>query len=721
MNKNIINYKYLYLKYKYNITKYNQNGGKFIKLLNSGQQNCGIWVDIDENKIIKCEEYENEYNTIVKENIDKIFTDIFPKIYNYYYKGKGIDTKWYTEMDKLEGDLTQLLFEKVLNNVIDELVGYSYTNKLYLKYFLHNYLIPKTILKNKIYYDKISLYTLKNPDKIYSLFIQIMKYQQDKSLFEKKNITLNFNFSDGTIIDHYFTNGISYSEISKFIYQIVYYQNNIKLLQQINQYITLEIFIQFKTNFEEKLNELIPLISSQIKQLRLSLYKNNYQYIDNKLDNYGYKLEDSPKNIQDELKIEGKYIHIYILDIGSGLSKFKDNEITKQQVNSNINTDFINNLINFSKYGQYNIKTLHNKIHIHNILIDTDIPDLDNIYSIIREDKWELNIQENPKYWLNSELGWVKYTKGHSNCGIYINEKNNQIVKCTFEKEYNIIEKIIDKNIQYIFPNITNCTIINDKLDLYYIQMDKLDGDLDQLFLEKIVEISINELEKDVEIKENLQKLLDCLIYKFDYKKYIFNIPEIGDTVDTKLKEDILKYKNPIDKIDSYINVEENFSNITDDIFNDFIKIYKKKSQHYYNEIKLRLIYLFIILIKNNILYYDKKFENYGYKLEDFPQDFPQDIMNQIEPSSTELKLGDKYIHIYILDFGGSFILPSKQSQEEQKKNIEELQRIQFKHQINMYNDSIFIFNLYPIPESIKEKYLQQEFYSKIISFRTLL
>jgi sRNA-binding regulator protein Hfq len=86
------------------------------QILNSGQRNCGIYIDkINPNIIIKC----NYKNTKIKEVVEinsKI--QLFPKIYNECTDDNNYE---YVVMQKLDGDLTSIFFDLLPRLVIPQL------------------------------------------------------------------------------------------------------------------------------------------------------------------------------------------------------------------------------------------------------------------------------------------------------------------------------------------------------------------------------------------------------------------------------------------------------------------------------------------------------------------------------------------------------------------------------------------------------------------------
>ena len=355
MEDEILNLKYIYSKLKYNSFK----GGRYIQQSNYGQQNCGIFIGYEEHqgRLIKCTLTHHKIIDTVKQN-SQIFSNIFPDIYNYY-ESEG---KWYLEMEKLDGDLTKLIFKILMKKSIDESIDESeHSKRVSLEYFLDKFLIPKTksIEKEKdmLNINEISLYLYKNKEKLVHFFMLLLFYQQNPKNKENKYLQLDFDFLDGNIITERFYNGLSYTEVINYLHLLTTNELNIKYLEEINKNISLEILERFLDTFKKNIDIYIPEIINQINFLQDHLFSNNYIYQDFKLDNFGYKLKDSNKinlsgkehTIDENFKVNGKYIHIHILDIESGL--FQTNEYRNKAIE--INKNFLLN--NFMKYGQYSL------------------------------------------------------------------------------------------------------------------------------------------------------------------------------------------------------------------------------------------------------------------------------------------------------------------------------------------------------------------------------
>ena len=114
----------------------------FKKINNYGQFNCGIFITKD--KLIKCDAYNRNRSDLFDELNIKLensgMRNIFPKVYDV----KILNGTAFTEMQKLDGDLTNLMFE----------------------------IIPQNILKNNVNREKIyNIYQYKLPQQKLTLYL----------------------------------------------------------------------------------------------------------------------------------------------------------------------------------------------------------------------------------------------------------------------------------------------------------------------------------------------------------------------------------------------------------------------------------------------------------------------------------------------------------------------------------------------------------------------
>lgn len=131
----------MYSNYKYYKEKYlqlKQYGGfnlnDWKEIPNSGQRNCGIFInDKEPDKLMKCDTVRS---TNTKVNDFNNFFSIFPKIYNEY----TIDQKYYTIMQKFDGDITHFLFNVIPKQILKS--GFeSFADQIFA---IFDYMLPRT-------------------------------------------------------------------------------------------------------------------------------------------------------------------------------------------------------------------------------------------------------------------------------------------------------------------------------------------------------------------------------------------------------------------------------------------------------------------------------------------------------------------------------------------------------------------------------------------------
>lgn len=352
--------KYINLKNKlkggtieYNIIKTTNDDflNEYIKVNNSGGQNCGIYLNNnDPKKLIKCDEINND----VLLKLNHVFNKypnycIFPQIYNIY----EYNNFSYTEMFKFDEDITNLLYQILPLICLDEMVNLGVINEEEKNHYFN--IFTMLILKSnvntieRISFTKELLYFYNNKEKLDELELLIEN-------IKNTNINLPINEQTKNIIFDGFNINI---ENFHSKYHIKYYINNldniVKLFNHPNIVIDYNKYQQFYNLFESKFIELLVPLFQQIYRLKLLLINIGFTFHDDKFDNYAYILEDNPREHLGILwktnKIGSKYFYVSFIDPASGLSKLGNNTD---------NTDLMRyfQFKYFSKYGQYPILNL---------------------------------------------------------------------------------------------------------------------------------------------------------------------------------------------------------------------------------------------------------------------------------------------------------------------------------------------------------------------------
>lgn len=352
-----MNYKEKYYKYKkkYLHLKRLQKGGSFIietdntnflegynEINNSGQHNCGIYISLDNKKIIKCKCDPNEKLDFIIEKYPDY--KIFPKVFNYYLYKKDDEKTFYCKMEKFEGDVTELLYEllpqQILNKMVEEqIITENDKNNYYNIFFL---LIPKTIGKKQLNVIKITpldKYLYNHPEEI-SLVEEIAKKNYENQYIRNDNM-----------IQKYKDYTIRYINDSSKTYHSL--KEIVSLFKDID--FNYDKYEEFIRRYKKIFNEIITSIRKQIIRLEILLLIIGLEYSDFKLDNFAFTLSSNNYShlgiIWNNNNFDNKYFFIHIIDPDSGLFK-----LSKQHINYYLKR------FNPTKYGQYEYNIIQDKI-----------------------------------------------------------------------------------------------------------------------------------------------------------------------------------------------------------------------------------------------------------------------------------------------------------------------------------------------------------------------
>jgi len=344
--------KYLKYKKKYCFLK-NQTGGFILNLLewteitNSGQNNCGIFLSNTYPKyILKCE-IDNESNDSRLNDVIKINNTIqlFPKIINI----SKIEGKSYITMQKLDGDITSIFFNLFPKIVLAKMNITEEQKKNLLTIFEGKMSYSGANSKSMLFYiDDFVFDFLQNPE-ILDIYIQTLSSKPD---------IIN------TTSDIYI-NGKKYNMYHDNIEVIQKKYNNIKtIFEKINNItdISFELYNNFIEQLKVMWNNYYNIIIKEIVKIQLLLLEQNFEYTDNKFDNYGYILSNTP--IMDDYrkfnapKIFNRYLYLYFLDPQSGLHKVANIDDSNNKIIDDINNGFQYYSVN----GQYKIININRSI-----------------------------------------------------------------------------------------------------------------------------------------------------------------------------------------------------------------------------------------------------------------------------------------------------------------------------------------------------------------------
>ena len=332
-----------YLSLKQNLTQINNIHGGFIKIDSidgdflkdwyeipqSGQKNCGIFINNKKpDRIMKCERRSGS-DYITENKIDKLNKstnyEIFPIIYSITTFKKSV----YTEMERFDGDVTDLLLHMLPKEII-KTMGFSEQIQDDIL-FIYETMIPRTEGRQieLSWFDESIFYFYKNPNELQNL-TDINKNQYGI----KKWIRLE--------------------DVKEYIDSFSKVVNKLGKSQ-----VTLDQYKLFMNNLNDQLIIMIPEVTKQIFMLQYRLYELGYAYSDMKYDNFGFTLSDTQKEylgvnfINNEFN--GKYYYIHILDWGSGF--FNSDDYTQTGLLKLFNSTELLGI-----HGQYSLKPINRKL-----------------------------------------------------------------------------------------------------------------------------------------------------------------------------------------------------------------------------------------------------------------------------------------------------------------------------------------------------------------------
>lgn len=372
-------FKYKYNKYKkkylnllggFNVIKFNDESfmNNWIKQHNFGQFNCGIFFIKDDNdKIVKCEDYNN--SSIIQKLLDNnIF--IFPKIYEIIEYNK----KYYTIMEKLDGDLTSFLFNYIPNKILNDMN----LDKDYYKIFYEK--IPKTFNSNKdlrsFLWNNLYYHIIYDKDLRPKVIDAYNKHYDNQKKIKNKswnydNLIYDYN---GEKLEIYYKENINLQDEFDYIDNKLKYYNNLNLKY--------DLYVKYFDKINNEINLVLRNIMTIIKKIKLLLLSYDYEYFDNKFDNFAYKIIDKPNNFS--FKYHDLNIEIRLLDWSSGLFLNKEDKynILYEDIDSMLNEIIKENYNDYSIFGQYELKNVNS-----NILGDQDLPLSNDMIRILKYDK----------------------------------------------------------------------------------------------------------------------------------------------------------------------------------------------------------------------------------------------------------------------------------------------------------------------------------------------
>lgn len=328
------------------------------KIFDAGQRNCGIYIHKSEKKLIKCEKTHPIKEDSVLNKLINSGIKFFPSIYNQYIietnsQNNKLFNSTYIEMEKLDGDITKLLYEQLPMKIINENFTDISKNIKDNIYELYQLLMPYTCLKECDYnnYNKIEKPLLFND---FAILRKITEFDLIEllDLFypQQTNTSINFgntNLTSDEEFDTIYKNLIKTDkeENSKNIKSLTLFY---VLFKHKNTY---KYIVKFYEIFIKELRIYIDIIRKKILDLEVKFAKYGNLYDDYKLDNFGFNY-GKDKNIEN--------INIYYIDF-NGESFSHNTEVqlkTPEKIDKYISflkKKYSNNnfIIDYSKYGQF--------------------------------------------------------------------------------------------------------------------------------------------------------------------------------------------------------------------------------------------------------------------------------------------------------------------------------------------------------------------------------
>lgn len=270
---------------------------------------------------------------------------------------------------------------------------------------------------------------------------------------------------------------------------------------------------------------------------------------------------------------------------------------------------------------------------------------------------------------------------GQHNCGIFI--RDNLIIKCSNGLNDTKTQEAMKINqTAIIFPQIYD--IYKDEVNKkHYVKMEKLDGDITNLFYEEIPNRVLNDMEFDDAIKIDIMKIFDAKI-----PKIVGGIHLITHIYYDRGTNNFGTYfLESLQRINDYF--KEINPNITFLMYDNFMNIVLATIKKYYISITTAMTNLLMTLFNMGKTYFDNKFDNYGYKLVDAQMD------------EYTVPFYDKFIRIYILDWESGLSNVTEYSYKHMMDAIDDrysLYTVHGQYYMKNFNQSIILKDYFGTP-----------------------
>lgn len=341
---------------KHNIIKYDNKDflNNWTKIPNAGQRNCGIFISSEKpNRLLKGGTDGEEVADLNKKMIDIGSHRVFPEIYKTYRsneKNSKNKRTSYVEMERFNGDITDMLFKYLSKYIIKKYFNENFQCSKDVQtdlYDLFRASIPMTMgnpMEMNVYLDKTAKYFFEYPN-------EIETFEKLYNSFDEEKIdSMEFIEFNNIKIPSYNTP----SEIRQSVNRLKKIRKRFK-----NSKLTEKIYSKFIKYLSNEINFLMPEISKQIFMIKYKLLSAGYTYLDNKLDNYVFKIsteqyEHFGIEFKNNCLFDDKYFYVYVIDWDSGLFKINDEDYKCKL--ATLLSEFNECFLNYSIHGQYSLK-----------------------------------------------------------------------------------------------------------------------------------------------------------------------------------------------------------------------------------------------------------------------------------------------------------------------------------------------------------------------------
>lgn len=218
----------------------------------------------------------------------------------------------YVEMDRMDDDLTNLLFHRLSRKILDGDVLDGNITQIESDQLMNLY---ENMINGFIDYPSIRIMYHELNDEMLPLVtdnIALESLLNDEDFDKKKS-------------EYGFTPYHTKENVRSII------DNLVQIRTRFGTYTVTEAMYQtFMNKFKSALELMIPEVIKQMTMIEIILSNNKYAYLDIKYDNFGYVLEDKKRTHfgidWNGNMFDNRYFYVYALDWESGLSKIDDGD-----------------------------------------------------------------------------------------------------------------------------------------------------------------------------------------------------------------------------------------------------------------------------------------------------------------------------------------------------------------------------------------------------------